>query len=103
MFSHFCSLQNGYLTPLIRGSLVSVAMTNAEYLNAQPIGSDEWQRNLDSVLSKEEKRDSFLQELLDSFVFSSLRGGKTSSVAALYKADLERHRESSKTSGRETR
>ena len=47
MFSHFCSQQSGYLTPLIRGSLVSLAMTNAEYLNPQPIDSDEQQSNLD--------------------------------------------------------
>jgi len=67
MFSHFCSQQNGSLTPLIRGSLVSLAMTNAEYLNPQPVDSDERQSNLDSVLSKEEKNDSFLLlELFDS-------------------------------------
>lgn len=62
-------------------------------INPQPIDSGEWQSNLDSVSSTEEKNDSFLLlELFDAFVFSSLGGGKASSVAVVYKAELEGHK-----------
>lgn len=83
MFLQFCSQQNDCLSPLIRGSIISVAMTNAEYLNAQPLDSGEWQNDLESVASTEEKNGSLPPELFDSFVFNCLGGGKASSVTDL--------------------
>lgn len=72
-------------------------MTNAEYLNPQPI---DWLMAKQSgyVLSKEEKNDSFLLlELFDPFVFSAiLRVAGHPFVVVAYKADLEGHQETRK-------
>lgn len=90
MFSHFCSQQNDCLSPLIRG-FYNICSHDKCWIS-KPTAYGLWQRqsNLDSPLSAEEKKDSFLLlKLFDSFVFNYLGGGKASYVAVVYKADLE--------------